>query len=108
MLLVTAILATSSARAEEWVSLEKSEASELFGEKCGMCHRATGMGTGILARRMTAELALLENRPDLQPDFIKTAVRNGFGVMFPISRAEVSDPQLEKLVEYLVKEGAAQ
>ncbi len=87
--------------AEEWVSLEKTEGNALFGEKCGMCHRATGMGTGILARRMTPELALLENRRDLQPEFIGTVVRNGFGVMFPISRGEVSDAQLQTLVEYL-------
>lgn len=66
-----------------------------------MCHRATGMGTGILGRRMSPELALLENRKDLQPEFIQTVVRSGFGVMFPISRGEVSDEQLQKLVDYL-------
>jgi len=103
ILLLAAAFTSSSALAEEWISLEKTDGAALFGEKCGMCHRATGMGTGILARRMSAELALLENRTDLQPDFIKTAVRRGFGVMFPISRGEVSDPQLDKLVDYLVK-----
>ena len=92
---------SSSVMAEEWVSLEKADGAALFGEKCGMCHRATGMGTGILARRMSAELALLENRKDLKPEFIQTVVRSGFGVMFPISRGEVSDEQLQKLADYL-------
>jgi cytochrome c553 len=101
------LLCAAPLQAEEWISLEKSGGAALFGEKCGMCHRATGMGTGILARRMSPELALLENRPDLQPALIQTAVRNGFGVMFPISRGEVSDEQLQKLVEYLVKEAGA-
>ena len=69
-----------------------------------MCHRATGMGTGILARRMSPELALLENRRDLQPEFVTNAVRAGFGVMFPMSRAEVSDAQLQAIVAYLTQE----
>ncbi len=104
----TLLLCASSLQAQDWVSLEKADGAALFGEKCGMCHRATGMGTGILARRMSPELALLENRTDLQPALIETAVRSGFGVMFPISRGEVSDEQLEKLVEYLVKEEGAE
>jgi mono/diheme cytochrome c family protein len=95
------LLCSSPLHAQDWVSLEKPDGAALFGEKCGMCHRATGMGTGILARRMSPELALLENRTDLQPALIETAVRKGFGVMFPMSRGEVSDPQLDALVEYL-------
>jgi mono/diheme cytochrome c family protein len=89
------------------VSLEKTSGTELFGEKCGMCHRAGGMGTGILARRMTPELALLENRMDLQGPFIETAVRAGFGVMFPISRGELSDAQLDTLITYLTDKASA-
>ncbi len=100
-LLLAATFAATAASAEEWISLEKADGAALFGEKCGMCHRATGMGTGLLSRRMSAELALLENRRDLQPEFIQTAVRKGIGVMFPISRGEVSDEQLQKLTEYL-------
>jgi cytochrome c553 len=106
LLVVGAGLLASTASAQEWVSLEKTDGNALFGEKCGMCHRATGMGTGILARRMSPELALLENRMDLQPAFVGTVVRSGFGVMFPISRAEVSDAQLQTLVEYLTKKEA--
>ena len=108
LLLFAAVFFSKAANAEEWVSLEKADGAALFGEKCGMCHRATGMGTGILARRMSAELALLENRTDLQAEFVRTAVRKGFGVMFPISRGEVSDPQLDTLVAYLVKDGSAE
>lgn len=86
-----------------WVDLEKKDGAGLFGEKCGMCHRTNGMGVGILARRMKPELALLENRTDLQPQFIDTVVRNGLGLMYPISRGEVSDEQLGKISQYLVK-----
>ncbi len=88
-----------------WITLEKTSGSELFREKCGMCHGdAMGMGTGILGRRMPAEQALLESRDDLQGTFIKTVVRGGLGVMLPISRGEVSDPQLVAIIDYLAKE----
>ena len=102
--LVASVLVTGSVQAQEWVSLAKTQPAELFNEKCGMCHRPGGMGVGILARRMSAELALLENRRDLQPALISTVVRSGFGVMCPSSRAEVSDPQLQTIIKYLTKE----
>lgn len=90
--------------ADEWISLEKESGAALYKEKCGMCHLPGGMGVGILGRRMSAELALLENRDDLQGPFIETVIRSGFGIMFPISRGEVSDKQLQLITDYLVKE----
>ena len=89
---------------EEWIDLEKQSGAGLFQEKCGMCHRPGGMGTGILGRRMSPEMSLLENRKDLQAPYIENVVRKGFGIMFSISRAEVSDQQLEKISTYLTEE----
>jgi len=106
LLLVAACLMTGSVQAEQWVSLEKTLPAELFGKKCGMCHRAGGMGTGILGRRLSADQALLENRRDLQGVYISTVVRSGVGVMFPISRAEVSEAQLQTIISYLTRENA--
>lgn len=83
------------------ISLARTGGEDLFVEKCGMCHRADGMGTGILARRMSPELALLENRKDLAIPYISNVVRNGFVTMFPLSRAEVSDGQLTEIADYL-------
>ncbi|MES2606693.1 MAG: cytochrome c [Pseudomonadota bacterium] len=103
-LLLTLMLAgTASAQDSSWVDLEKTSGAELFGEKCGMCHRAGGMGTTILGRRLQGDQALLENRADLKAEFIDVAVRSGFGVMYPISRGEVSDEQLAKIKQHLVK-----
>ena len=101
-LLLTLLLASWPAGAQDgWISLEKNDGPGLFQEKCGMCHRPGGMGTGILGRRMSPELALLENRQDLEGPFLETVVRNGFGIMFPISRGEVSDAQLAVIIDYL-------
>lgn len=90
--------------ADDWVDTAQAEPKALYEEKCGMCHQANGMGTTLLSRRFDAEQALLENRRDLQPVFIRTVVRSGFNNMFPISRGEVSDAQLETIVAYLTRE----
>ena len=75
----------------------------LFTEKCGMCHRKGGMGTGLLSRRMDAKVAMLESRNDLTGDTIEAAIRTGIGNMPRISRAEVSDAQLRAISAYLTK-----
>ena len=106
MTIVSVLLCSCVVQAEDnWVSLEKSGGEALFQEKCGMCHGdSMGMGTGILGRRMPEEQALLENREDLQAPFIENVVRSGFGVMFPMSRGEVSDDQLQSIIDYLAEE----
>jgi mono/diheme cytochrome c family protein len=75
-----------------------------FIEICAMCHRAGGMGTGILARRAgDTSKGLLESRTDLSAVFIRTVVRTGIGNMPRISRGEASDPTLNEIAEYLAK-----
>ena len=98
------LCATTSLSAAEWVDTSHSEPEPLFAEKCGMCHRVQGMGTTLLQRRYDPDLALLENRRDLAPEFIRTVVRSGFNNMFPISRGEVSDAQLEQIIAHLTQE----
>jgi (+)-pinoresinol hydroxylase len=86
----------------------------VFDKWCAPCHGAVapkrGMGDGALPG--TAALAVkyqgkvpavLEQRTDLKPVFIKTVVRHGlFGM--PISRkTEISDAQLDDVVAYLTE-----
>jgi mono/diheme cytochrome c family protein len=76
---------------------------ELFAEKCGMCHRSTGMGTGLLARRYPKGQEQLEARTNLSAAFVTTVVRHGLNNMPALSRAEVSDPQLASVASYLAR-----
>jgi mono/diheme cytochrome c family protein len=78
--------------------------AQLFASRCAMCHRAGGMGTGILSRRPNAGAGLLEERRDLAADFIKAVARAGTGNMPRISRGEVSDAQLARIAAYLARE----
>lgn len=72
-----------------------------FIHRCGMCHREGGTGTYILARRLGAELSLLEKRRDLKPEYIRYVVRWGIVNMPRISRVEVPDRDLDAIVTYL-------
>jgi mono/diheme cytochrome c family protein len=96
--LITFILALSFV---SFNALAQSEGEQLFIEKCGMCHRDLGMGTLLLMNRIPREQAKLEDRSELPAELVKAVVRNGLGNMFSISRAEVSDEQLEKIASYL-------
>jgi len=85
------------------VALPATSQAMIFAEKCAMCHRQNGMGTNILARRLPLNQAMLEERTGLTPAFIRIAVRQGIGIMPPISRAEVSDAQLDTIVRHLLQ-----
>ena len=78
--------------------------AQLFGSRCGMCHRAGGMGTGLLTRRPNGGTGLLEERRDLTAEFVQAVVRAGTGNMPRLARGEVSDAQLARIAAYLAKE----
>jgi mono/diheme cytochrome c family protein len=75
----------------------------LFHQKCEMCHGAAGMGTGLLARRMKPEVAVLEKRDDLSAAYVERAARIGILNMPPITRGDASDAQLASIAQYLSK-----
>jgi mono/diheme cytochrome c family protein len=82
-------------------SAQTPDGKALYKEKCVMCHDKTGMGTGILFRRVkVAELLL---RDDLNAVFVATAARAGIGNMPAIPRGEVSDVQLQAIADFLAK-----
>jgi mono/diheme cytochrome c family protein len=76
-----------------------------FTHRCGMCHRDGGTGTYVLARRLGADLSLLEKRSDLKPEYIRYVVRWGITNMPRISRVEVPDKDLDAIVTYLTATG---
>ena len=82
------------------------EGKRLFDHKCGMCHNAVGMGTGLLARRVPPGQAELEKRENLSAAFVTTVARRGLGNMPPISRGDVNDAELAKIAAYLAREPA--
>lgn len=84
---------------------DAGEGEKLYVDKCIMCHGPNGMGTGLLARRM--DVPLLEERTDLDRDFVILAARQGIGNMPAIPRVEASDAQLEAIADYLAAPAGA-
>jgi mono/diheme cytochrome c family protein len=77
------------------------DGERLFLRRCGVCHLEGGMGTQILARRLPAAQAKLQDRIGLTPDFVIRTARNGTGAMPRISRVEATDAELAAIAAYL-------
>jgi mono/diheme cytochrome c family protein len=104
-LLLTAAFAwlgsgTAGAETSDSARLEQQE---LFRAKCGMCHRQGGTGTFMLGRRLGTENALLEERNNLTPEYVRLVVRNGIMSMPRFTRGELPDSELDALVKYLTR-----
>jgi (+)-pinoresinol hydroxylase len=77
-----------------------------FQRFCSVCHgEGYGMpGTlALQAKYKAARPALLEKRTDLKPAFIKFCVRNGISVMPSFRKTEVSEKDLDAIMEYLAR-----
>jgi mono/diheme cytochrome c family protein len=80
----------------------------LFSNNCGYCHLVGGMGTNLLTKQRLAagqppETALLVNRTDLTPDYVKSVVRMGKGAMPHQTKVDVTDAELDSIAAYLGK-----
>lgn len=88
--------------------LAASDGYRAYELRCGYCHLAGGMGTNLLIKQRMAmgdgpEMALLANRKDLAPDYIKAVVRQGKNAMPPQTRVDITDAELEAVAAYLGK-----
>lgn len=75
---------------------------EVYQKECAPCH-GTGLGkpgtSAAAARGLNP--AVLEQRTDLTPKTIETAVRNGQSFMPRFRKTEISDADLAAIVRYL-------
>jgi len=78
---------------------------EVFDRHCVHCHGASNEATGTLqlARTRGKDKALLTERNDLPPEYIKMIVRQGLKAMPPFVPSDLTDAQLEVLAVYLAK-----
>jgi mono/diheme cytochrome c family protein len=103
-LLVCLLATAAGANAQDAErSAAGADGERVFVQKCAMCHRAGGMGSGLLMRRAEARTADLEDREGLTAEHIQTVIRTGIGNMPRISRAEVPDAEAVAIAAYLTK-----
>jgi mono/diheme cytochrome c family protein len=80
------------------------QGKQVFDKSCASCHAAGNRmpGTASLAAKYNGSIpAALEERKDMNPDFIRYFVRNGVLIMPPFRKSEVSDAELAALAAYL-------
>ncbi|MEI6644035.1 MAG: cytochrome c [Novosphingobium sp.] len=75
----------------------------LFARNCASCH-ASGPGHPGTARLIIdsgPDVAVLEQRSDLNAERVTTAVRQGFQMMPPFRRTELSDAEVKAIARWL-------
>lgn len=83
----------------------ENAAAETYFAECGYCHLAGGTGTLMVGRRRGEENALLADRNDLESEYVRFVVRNGLVNMPPLTRVEVTEAELDLIVEFLTRKG---
>lgn len=88
----------------------------LYKYWCATCH-GPGIGNGprylpgenALRAKYKGEVSgLLHERTDLTPEFVKLFVRQGVSIMPFFRKTEVSDPDLDAIVAYLLRNNPPQ
>jgi (+)-pinoresinol hydroxylase len=81
----------------------QEQGHKLFNGSCVYCHGPNVWGTFTLGRRMGADHALLEKRTDLVAPYVKTVIRAGVGSMPAFRRTELTDADVDAIVDYLTR-----
>lgn len=105
LILVLALAAAIASADEATLTPQQQQGKRVYNHICVYCHSPGVWGTNRLSKRMDKEHAVLENRTDLSPTVIQTAVRTGIGSMPPLRKTEVSDADLAAVAAYLTRNG---
>lgn len=97
-LAVAGILATGGVE-----SADTPAGKAIFDRNCAACHAAGSghPGTERLSQLRGPSKAVLEQRTDLDPVYIRVVVRQGLVEMAPWRPTEISDAELAQLAQYL-------
>jgi len=103
-LLLAALMTSASVAIANDGTSQVIRGKQVFNQWCASCH-ATGSrmpGTASLEVKYGGSIpAALEQRKDMNPDFIRYFVRNGVLIMPSFRKTEVSDADLDALAAYL-------
>ncbi len=102
---VACVIAGSALADETRVLTPKQqEGKALFEATCVYCHNPRGWGTERLKTRLPEDRAVLAERTDLDPAYIRAVVRNGLISMPAYTPTDLSDEQIEAVAAYLTRD----
>ena len=86
---------------------DKQRGQAVFNHWCAPCHAAGPGHPGTQGLEIkygnNSMPAVLEQRTDLTPEFVKTIVRTGIFSMAPFRKTEITDAELADIAAYLMK-----
>jgi mono/diheme cytochrome c family protein len=110
VLLALGLAASFSAGAQQPTQVERGQ--QLYQYWCATCH-GPGIGNNgaqylpgenaLRAKYKGAVPALLHERTDMTPEFVKLFVRQGITIMPFFRKTEISDPDLDAIAAYLTR-----
>ena len=88
------------------MAIDQYDGKGLFELYCIACHGAGPghPGTMRLQERLSEDQAPLLSRDNLDPEYVKLVVREGFKLMPPFRPSEITDKQLDLLTGYITGE----
>ena len=88
------------------VQAEQEQGEGVYQKWCDGCHMDSPFAPGTIQLRQLRgkNLALVLKRIDLKPDFLRHIIRKGMNGMPLFRRTEISNEELEKLIDFLVRE----
>ncbi len=93
-----------------WAADDSAQAGkQVFARRCAECHAAAlgTPGTQQLGRIRGEKLAVLEQRSDLNREYVAYVVRHGLLEMPALRPSEINDAELAQLLDYLVPKAPA-
>ena len=86
-------------------SVQVDSGAKIYQYWCVECHNARGLGTLYLGKRYKGAMpAILDQRRDLNSDFVGYVVRNGISFMPSFRKTEISNEELAALSAYLTSD----
>ena len=101
---VIAVLLFSSMASAQTGAVDRGK--EVYEHWCAPCHSPGPghPGTQSLQVKYSGDIpAVLEERDDLTPEFVRTMVREGILLMAPFRKTEVTDAELDDIAAYLAE-----
>lgn len=85
---------------------EPDRGQKIYANWCEGCHMDSPFAPGTIQLRKLRgdDQALILKRTDITADYLRHIVRKGMNGMPLFRRVEISDAELESLVQYLVKD----
>ncbi len=100
-----------TAQTPEAATALREQGKAVYETWCLVCHgdgRFMPGTAGLRAKYQGDRPAVLDDRTDLTPEFVRSFVRNGVGIMAPFRETEITNEELAALVAYLIRDRSPQ